>query len=166
MKNILIVSYLLLRISGFAQDTPLLVGSFEPDDLLEKPYSEWFNSTFEEYTPNQEIVQQLNPLFKNIRIQLFMGTWCEDSRREVPAFFKIINSLDLTNTEIQYTAVDKDKMTPSGIEQVYGIEYVPTIIFFKGEKEINRIVEFPVISLEEDMLAILNGSEYRNVYDF
>ena len=37
----------------------------------------------------------------------------------------------------------------------YEIEYVPTFIFYREDKEIGRIIETPILSLEEDMLAIL-----------
>ena len=37
-------------------------------------------------------------------------------------------------------------------------------IFFKDNKELNRIVEFPIQTLEQDMLEILKGNPYKNAY--
>ena len=34
----------------------------------------------------------------------------------------------------------------------------------KNGKEINRIVEFPVETLEKDIFKILSGQEYKNIY--
>jgi hypothetical protein len=56
-------------------------------------------------------------------------------------------------------------MVPDGSATDSGIEYVPTFIFSKNGKEINRIVEFPIFSLEKDMLDILQGKDYKNAYD-
>ncbi|MEJ2614863.1 MAG: hypothetical protein P8Z35_07895 [Ignavibacteriaceae bacterium] len=39
------------------------------------------------------------------------------------------------------------------------IELVPTIIFYKDEKELGRIVETPNDSLEKDILKILTGDK-------
>ena len=44
------------------------------------------------------------------------------------------------------------------------ITNTPTIIFYKDSLEINRIVEFPVETLERDIYKIINDIEYRHVY--
>jgi hypothetical protein len=38
------------------------------------------------------------------------------------------------------------------------------LIFAKNGKEMNRIVEFPIQTLELDMLEILKGNDYKNAY--
>jgi hypothetical protein len=35
--------------------------------------------------------------------------------------------------------------------------YTPTLIFFRGSKEIGRIIEKPVISLEKDIELIISS---------
>ncbi|GIR50571.1 MAG: hypothetical protein CM15mP59_3130 [Flavobacteriaceae bacterium] len=37
---------------------------------------------------------------------------------------------------------------------------------FQKREEINRIVEFPIISLEQDILDILQDKGYKHAYDF
>jgi thiol-disulfide isomerase/thioredoxin len=93
-----------------------------------------------------------------------MGTWCEDSQREVPGMMKILNQAGFNTAEMEIIAIDEDKRTKEGLENAYNLAYVPVLIFFEGEKEINRIVEFPINSLEQDMLDILSGKEYKNAY--
>ena len=53
-------------------------------------------------------------------------------------------------------AVDRTKEEPKAEVEGYEIEYVPTLIFYREQKEIGRIIETPELSLEEDILAILN----------
>ena len=36
----------------------------------------------------------------------------------------------------------------------------------KNGKEINRIVEFPIETIEKDILEILTTNDYQNPYDF
>ena len=44
------------------------------------------------------------------------------------------------------------------------ITNTPTIIFNLDNIEVNRIVEFPMESLESDILKILNDEDYKHVY--
>jgi hypothetical protein len=62
-------------------------------------------------------------------------------------------------------AVTHDKDTPQGYETDFNIEYVPTIIFYRNGEVLNRIVEYPQITLEKDMLAILKGEPYKHAYE-
>ena len=58
----------------------------------------------------------------------------------------------------------EEKTTPDNLEKDLDIFNIPTYIFKKNGKEINRIVEFPVETLEKDVLKILSGQEYKNIY--
>ncbi len=62
--------------------------------------------------------------------------------------------------------VSEDKVSPDGSAKKAGITNVPTFVFSKNGEEINRIVEFPIISLEQDLLDILQGNGYKHAYDF
>jgi len=42
---------------------------------------------------------------------------------------------------------------------VYGVENVPTFIFFRNGEELGRIIEAPDKSLEEDMAGIILTNE-------
>ena len=124
----------------------------------------WFNKEYDFYRINEERLEKIKPLLKDKRVVLIMGTWCEDSQREVPGMMKILNQAGFNTTEMEIISIDEDKRTKEGLEKAYNLAYVPALIFFEGEKEINRIVEFPVNSLEQDMLDILSGKEYKNAY--
>ena len=130
-----------------------------------RQYAEaWFDKEYDFYRINQERLEKIKPLLKDKRVVLLMGTWCEDSQREVPAMMKILDQAGYKTAEMEIIAIDEDKRTKEGLEKAYDLTYVPALIFFDGEKEINRIVEFPINSLEQDILDILNGKEYKNAY--
>lgn len=65
---------------------------------------------------------------------------------------------------MQIIGVDRDKKTPTSSATENGITNVPTFIFYKDGKEVNRIVESPVEFLEDDILAILSGADYKHTY--
>jgi thiol-disulfide isomerase/thioredoxin len=90
---------------------------------------------------------------------VFLGSWCGDTKRELPRFLKIMEFLKFPETKIKLIGVDRTKKAPVYTENIWNIEFVPTFIFLKNGMEIGRIVEQPVASLEQDMKQIL-GMKY------
>jgi len=148
------------------EELPILVGIKERDDLTAEPYlSAWFGDTYQTYNVDEALVKKVAPLLEGVQIKLFMGTWCEDSQREVPQFFKILDKVLFNEVKgLTLITVTRDKDTPDHLEEGLDITNVPTIIFYKDGKELNRIVESPVVSLEDDMLRILSGKTYKHTY--
>ena len=95
-----------------------------------------------------------------------MGSWCEDSHRDVPQLYKILDEAKFDESKLKVISVDEDKLTPEGFEKDMDIQNVPTIILYKNNKELGRIVEYPIQTLEKDMLSILSGKEYKHAYDY
>jgi len=93
-----------------------------------------------------------------------LGTWCGDSKKQVPRILKVLEQAEFPNERLEIIALDRRpgryKKSPTGEEKGLNIIKVPTLIFFKNGIEINRIVERPIASLEEDILTILNGGHY------
>jgi thiol-disulfide isomerase/thioredoxin len=102
------------------------------------------------------------------RFRVFFGSWCGDSKREVPRFLKLLDLLGVQGESRELIGVgNKDtvyKRSPAGEEEGLGIFRVPTFIILKNGKEINRITEFPVRSLERDLFSIVNEEGYSPNY--
>ncbi|MEP1305613.1 MAG: hypothetical protein ABJM22_06970, partial [Balneola sp.] len=58
------------------------------------------------YDPDQDIIKKLNQVQDSILVDVFMGTWCHDSKREIPAFFKIMEVIDNPLISANYTALE------------------------------------------------------------
>ena len=56
------------------------------------------------------------------------------------------------------------KQSPDREERGREIYRVPTLIVERDGREVSRLVEHPVLSLERDLLAILDGSRYEPSY--
>jgi tetratricopeptide (TPR) repeat protein len=101
---------------------------------------------------------------KDISIEIFLGTWCGDSKREVPRFLKVLDQLSFPEKNIRVIALggldSLFKQSPGKEETGKGIFRVPVFIVYKNGVEINRINEYPVFSLEKDLSAILNNQPY------
>ena len=129
-------------------------------------HNSWFVENYNAHPFNKALVSQIDSLFDDIEVTIYMGTWCEDSQREVPGFFKIIDSLEANDQVQPIVALNEDKVSHDGSAEQAGVTNVPTFVFSKDGEEINRIVEFPIISLEQDILDILQDKGYKHAYDF
>jgi len=117
-------------------------------------YAEW-KETHDIYQPQTEVLSELKP-DPELAVEIFFGTWCGDSQREVPRFLKIIHLSQLVNnTRMQLYAVDRDKKLESGLTTIRNIEKVATFIFYRSGYEIGRIIEYPDRTLEEDIKRIV-----------
>ena len=126
--------------------------------------TDWYSNEYDLYKTNQSLLTKIKPLLNNKKVTLIMGTWCEDSQREVPGMIKILTEAGYPTSSMDIIAVDEDKTTPGKLEKVFELFNVPTLIFSENGTEINRIVEFPINGLEQDILAILSGEDYKNAY--
>ncbi|QOW09968.1 thioredoxin [Kaistella flava (ex Peng et al. 2021)] len=139
------------------KDGKMLLGHQTKDQLLKEPYSEWFVKEHDEYSIDQKAIAELKKeKLNSYNITLVMGTWCEDSHREVPRLFKILEAVGYPETKLTMIAVNRQKEAPNGEEGPLNIQRVPTIIVQKYGKEIGRIIESPSTGyLERDLVDIL-----------
>jgi thiol-disulfide isomerase/thioredoxin len=144
----------------------ILLGEFHKEDLQEKPFSSWFEPKYENFSPETEAMATIEKNIGDYQIKVLMGTWCGDSKREVPKLLKILDNANYDYKNLEMIAVDYNKTTPSKIEEELGVHHVPTIIFYKDGKEVNRFVEYSQEeTLEEDIAKIVSGKSYKNSYE-
>ncbi|HEY0142933.1 MAG TPA: peptidylprolyl isomerase [Thermoanaerobaculia bacterium] len=92
------------------------------------------------------------------RAEVFMGTWCPDSLREVPKFLRIVDDLKTqfgVDLPVRYFALDKSKQEPKELLTGRTVDKVATFIYYRGENELGRIVERPTGVFEDDLLTIV-----------
>ncbi len=138
---------------------PMLIGLTTRDAFKDSSFSLWWNSTYNHYKVDSVTADKLKDVLKDINITIVMGTWCSDSQYEIPNLYKIFDYLNYPAEKITLINVDRDKNGKDDELNGLKIELVPTIIFYKDEKELGRIVETPNDSLEKDMLKIITGNE-------
>ena len=135
-----------------------LVGEISKTGLLQPYYAKWFTPNYTNYKVNNTIISNIKEELQAYHILIFLGTWCGDSKREVPRFMKILDTANFSSKNIKIIALDsrKDryKKSPNGEEWGLQILRVPTFIFYKNGREQHRIIETPNKSLEEDISAI------------
>ncbi len=133
----------------------MMLGMVSKKDFKKAPYKIWFNKEYYSYTLDKANLDKIKNKLKDKEILIFFGSWCSDSRREVPRFIKILDYLDINYRNVHFTALDHDKTAPDYKKNTRDIVYVPTFIFLSNNKEIGRIIETPENTLELDMIRIL-----------
>ena len=138
-------------------DGKMLLGIQTKDQLLKSPYSDWYLKEHDEYTIDKKNVEELKKeKLSSYKMIVVLGTWCDDSHREVPRLMKILESINFPEQKLTIIAVNRKKEAPGGEEGIYNIQRVPTIIVQKYGKEIGRIIEYPASGyLERDLLEIV-----------
>lgn len=136
-----------------------LYGEINREGLSSKQYQSWFNRLYDAYEPNAEKMAVCNEQsLEGVSVKLLMATWCGDSKRNVPAFYKIMDHLGFNENNLQVWALDTRKQGPNNEQTRYGVTRVPTIIFYRDDIEIGRFVERPKPGqrLEDIIVSILN----------
>lgn len=147
----------------------MLLGHCSLQMLQTAPFAAWYDTTYQHYQPDEAAIEQLKqqPL-ANLSVEVFLGTWCGDSRREVPRLVKVMQLAGFDTSQLKLIFVDRIaeayKQSPQHEERGKFVHHVPAIIICKKGKELNRIVESPIISLEKDLLAIITGAPYSPKY--
>lgn len=154
------------------QDTHLL-GKIPLSSLRQTPFAEWFEKGYNDYSPAKSVLESLaapavQKAVSGMKVQIFLGTWCGDSKREVPRLMKVLHQAGVPDSRIELICVGNTdslyKQSPTHEERGRDIFRVPTAIFVQNGKEQARIVEFPAETLERDVLTIASHANYTPNY--
>ncbi len=104
-----------------------------------------------------ELLELLRQLRDAADWLVFFGSWCGDTKSEVPKFLSVADQAGIRGERIRLYGLDRSKRSPDGLAGEYQIERVPTFVALKDGQEIGRITETPRVSMEADMLVILAG---------
>ena len=171
LKFSLILLVLITPLSLFAQEfnavitdttssKPMLIGYTNLEAFADISFSWWWNSEYKMYDVDSSSIEQLEGKLKDIQIKVVLGTWCSDSRREVPRLFKILDAANYPSESVTIISVNRDKVGLKNEVEKLKIEFVPTLIFIKDDKELGRIIEMPFDTMEKDILEILSIGDF------
>ena len=142
---------------------PLLAATDVPTKEIsrEKVLSEGpeWRQNYDGFNPDPEKIEALKAkIGTGLRIDVYLGLWCPDSRNNVPPFLKI---MELTGSAVPVRCISVGRKPVAQIRYYVNavrVERVPTFIFYRDDREIGRIVENPEAGLIEDTIAILSHS--------
>ncbi|HEY0677383.1 MAG TPA: hypothetical protein VGD17_03815 [Chitinophagaceae bacterium] len=143
----------------------ILLGRISVSHLQQPPFNEWYAKEYAAYKPDSVVTDSLANLMAPYRFEIFLGTWCGDSKREVPRLMKILDDMKVKPSSIDIISVGNNdtlyKQSPTHEESGKNIYRVPHLNIYRDGKEVGRIIETPVKSWEKDMLVILTGLQNK-----
>jgi len=139
-------------------DKPILIGYTTLEAFNDTSFNWWWNSAYNMYDVDSVDVKELKIKLEDVDIKIVMGTWCSDSRREVPHFYKILDELNYPKEKVTLINVNRDNQGLENEVEGLDINFVPTFIFYKAREEIGRIIEMPYETLEKDMLELVSAN--------
>lgn len=131
-------------------DELMMIGPVSYEDILN--YFPAWKNVHQQAEPAEVVIDRIKGIDVPLDIQCFVGTWCSDSRYEVPPFMKSLSLAGNSNIQIELFGVDRQKDDPDHFGLVNSIELVPTFIVRSNGAELFRMVEFPNTTFAEDLL--------------
>lgn len=135
----------------------ILTGKVTRDIFEKDPYAVWYNEYYGSYEPNAEVIDDIKEFMEldEVKILVVFGSWCGDSKEQVPKFCKILDEVGFESEKVNFVAVDRSKRAKSSYLKGLTIERVPTFFIYRKNSLIGKIVETPIITLEQDLNDIL-----------
>jgi hypothetical protein len=135
----------------------VFLGQCSHDGIRGGVWEHIFDSIYQLYEPDTKVMQQLKQtVISEVSIIIVLGSWCGDSKEHVPAFMRILEGLSYPMSQLRIIAVNRAFQAGEIPITHFSVERVPTFIFYKNRKEIGRIIEHPQVTLEKDILEIMN----------
>ncbi len=145
----------LLICAGCGSGPVIREESFPLGKITRADLSESWLSAYDQPPIEPPFLEMIRQAKEGVEVLVFLGTWCSDSKRDVPRFLRIADGVGMGPDCYTLYSLDLKKTSPGGLEQKYMITLVPTFVFLRDGKEIGRIVELPRSTLEGDILSIL-----------
>lgn len=144
------------------EEAAVLLGVLTAEEVLD--HDPAYRAEFEVYEPDPGAVRLIAGNDAAVSIEVFFGTWCSDSAREVPRLLRILERARAGREAMgrgplpitaRLVGIDRDKQEPADAIGDATIELVPTFIVRRDGHEVGRIVEAPQGSLEEDLALLI-----------
>ncbi len=137
---------------------PFLLGPIEWDEL--EDLSGW-REEYDATTPDRAALERLGSAIESYRIVTVLGSWCHDSRREVPRLVKVLDQLETPVFTHEMIGVDRTRRIDdpevavfAGVERT--VDLVATIVVFDtAGVELGRVVETAEKPIEELLVEFI-----------
>lgn len=109
--------------------------------------------------PDVAAALELGAVPPGASVDVVLGTWCGDSRREVARLWAALDALSApVPFELRYVGVDRSKQEPQSLLEGLDLRYVPTFVVRRDGSEVGRIIESAPEGIERDLAALLSGA--------
>ena len=111
------------------------------------------------FEPTADTLKALRAVDRDVELTVAFGTWCGDSRAQVPRLLRALELADNPRLQVELVALDNGFLEPAALIRDAGLTNVPTVLVRDPAGELGRLVETPIrASLDADLVALLAGS--------
>jgi hypothetical protein len=123
-----------------------------------KSQAGWASYSADSFKPLAANIDSITNLVasKGASFVVFGGSWCPDTVNQLPVIFKVFDMASIAPDKIELYGVDRKKKEPSGTAERFGITRVPTLIILTDGIEKGRIIEYPLLSWDDNIISILS----------
>lgn len=132
---------------------PPLIGEVSLVRLLELKPS--YAVASKAYKPEPIAMRTIKGLSEPTEFSVYFGTWCHLCKKMVPDFIRIVEQAANPKIQVRYIGVDENLTQPEGEIRDHHLTKTPTIVVRQGGREIGRIEEKALKSVEADLVEIL-----------
>lgn len=133
----------------------LLLGPLNYPELLQ--YFPQWEAEDRSSVADPQLVAALKRVDTPFEVVCYLGSWCGDSRRGVPPFVRMLEAAENPHIRLKLIGVDRRKADPEDTAPALDIQRVPTFLIYENDREIGRLIEFPLTdNFVQDFLEIVN----------
>jgi hypothetical protein len=135
-----------------ASSSEPLVGTVTQEQVLAEDPA--WRAAFDAASPDPAASDALAHVPPGAEVDVYFGTWCKDSRYEVPRLWKALAGHGTPPFTVRWIAVDRAKHAPEVPAEVQ-LQRVPTFVVKRSGQEVGRIVEHAPTGIERELGALL-----------
>jgi hypothetical protein len=137
---------------------PVIVGATSREEI-EATLPAWAEEAARQDVED-ETARSLAAVPPGARVDVYLGTWCGDSRRVVSRFFRALELVPEPRPfAIRFIGVDRARSAPGFTEGV-DLRYVPTFVVRRDGAEVGRVVESAPRGIERELVDLLTGATH------
>ncbi len=110
-----------------------------------------------EAQPDDAVLAKLAAVTPGAQVDIYLGSWCGDSRREVARFFNVLDHPSMANPPFTVHLYDLDRGFQERNDFDQGLIAVPTFVVTRNGQELGRVVETSPTNIETELLRLLSG---------
>lgn len=141
-------------VEGVIKPKPALLGFQGMTSLTS--HSPEYKMRADTYVPNQASLETLRSQGKDVRVQVYFGTWCPACGQMVPRIIKVAEDLQQSNVKIEFYGLPRGIVGDERAER-YKIKSVPTGVVYVDGREVGRLTGEKWRSPEQSLVAMVGG---------
>lgn len=126
--------------------------------MIEEQEEAW-KAAIEQASPDAEAAKALADVEPGANVTVYFGAWCEDCRRELPRFFKALDTAGDVPFTYELVGVDKyfqaDEVSPVPLD----LPAIPAFVVDRDGQIVGSVVEKAPNGIERDLLSLLRGEK-------